>query len=212
MNIQKLYKWFVVLAVFLGSAHANDGVTLSLQDADEFGNNLLISKEININDINKSFKKKLSNHLNKRECEKKIFVKKANLQIKEQKLVVDFTTRITRQYCTRRAKKRLYEKTKKIQYSYAFDLANAKFVFVETGNEKKQATFNHSLKDVIGRNAKTVMAEILLEELGLNTQTIAQSLALNEDIKFQSAKFEARKLIFKLTTHISKQQQERLFN
>ncbi len=183
------------------TAFADNGVSTTSMKLDESGHNLRITKEVSLATINKSFKKKLSKHLNKRECERSIFVKKAKLKVSNERLIVDFTTRITRKYCTRRAKQQLYEKTKNIQYSYIFDLANAKFKFVETDSENTYTTYNQSLTDVIGKNAKNTIAEILLEELGLGTEKISQSLALNGNLKFTSAKFDSDKLIFQLSTY-----------
>ena len=106
-----------------------------------------------------------------------------------EKLIIDFTTRIKRQYCTRRAKTQLYEKTKKIQYSYLFDLVTGKFKYIDMDNENKFEKFNRSLTDVIGKNSKKAIAKILLEILNLD-----------ENSKYKSAQFNADKLIFQFST------------
>lgn len=205
MKIQNTYKPFsvsmLISILLFSTVFADNGISTTPMELDESGHNLLITKEIELATINKSFKKKLSKHLNKRECEKSVFVKKAKLKVSNERLIVDFTTRITRKYCTRRAKKQLYEKTKNIQYNYVFDLSNEQFEFVETDNENKYATYNQSLTDVIGKNAKSVIAEILLKELGLGTETISQSLTLNGSLKFTSVKFDSNKLTFMLSTY-----------
>ena len=184
MRKQNKVKLFAVLMLVFSMVLANDSHNLVSEEL-----NVMVTKEINLNELNHSFKKSFSKQLNKRECEKSIFVKKANLAVVNEKLIIDFTPRIKRQYCTRRAKTQLYEKTKNIQYSYIFDLMSGKFKFVDSGYDNKYEKFNRSLTDVIGKNSKKAIAKILLEILNLD-----------ENSKYKSAQFNADKLIFQFST------------
>ena len=142
----------------------------------------VVTKEIPLNTVNKTFKKQLAKILNKRECEKKIFVKKAHISSDGKLLNVNLTTRITRQYCTRRAKKQLYEKTKSIRFGYLLSIDAGKVVLTESTNNDKQYTFERSLTDVIGKNSKKAVAEIVKNILGLNNDTVNyQSIGLDSD-------------------------------
>ncbi len=152
--------------------------------------NLLEVREIPLNTVNKTFKKALSKKLNRKNCEKNIFIKKAQLSSDGTLLNIDFTTRIKRQYCTRRAKKQLYEKTKSIRFSYLLTIQEGKVLLVESSNNEKQYTFERSLTDVMGRNSKKVLAEVIKESLGLNTDP-------NQQLHYQTIEIDSDKITVK---------------
>ncbi len=147
--------------------------------------NQLMIKEIPLNQVNKTFKKQFAKRLNKNTCEKRIFIKSAQLKLKNGQLLVDFTARITRRYCTRRAKQKVYEKTKSIHYSYAIETQNGNIVLLETSNNLKQKKIEKALTDLIGKNSKKAVAEVVKDILGLNNganpQLHYQSIELGTD-------------------------------
>jgi hypothetical protein len=152
--------------------------------------NTLTVREIPLNTVNKTFKKDLSKKLNKKDCEKKTFVKKAHVSSDGKLLNVDLTPRITRQYCTRRAKKQIYEKTKSIRFSYLLTIDEGKVLLTESSNNAKQYAFERSLTDVIGVSSKKAVAEAVKEILGLNNDT-------NPQLHYQSIELDSGKITVK---------------
>lgn len=151
------------------------------------------SKIIQINAIQKQFKKQLAKRLNKKECEKKIFLKKAKLSLSNQEIIIEFTPRITRGYCTRRARQKIYEKTKNIKFSYKISALNGKVVLTPINPIDKQQSFERSLTDVIGKNSKIAIAEMLLDivQLDKHSNQQVESIEVNTEnitVKYSETK------------------------
>ena len=129
--------------------------------ADEAINNKQF--ETDLKPLIKSFKKQLSKQLNKNNCEKKVFIKKASLNTSNNLISVKLRTRIKRQYCTRRAKAKVFEKSGDLVYNFSIQILNNKLKAVNDENTKNLKSFEKSFTDVLSTNSENKIADIIIK-------------------------------------------------
>ena len=178
----KGYTLFVLVNIFMVGISSSLAGDVNLTQSTENNNSTITVQEINLTPTIKSFRKILARQLNKRDCEKKIFVKKAKLSTVKGLLVVDLQTRITRQYCTRRAKTQLYEKTSTVNYKYQVEIDGSGIALTEVGNNPGKASFLKSFKDVLEKDPAKRVAEILSNIINPQFDKINISMEQNKPI------------------------------
>ncbi len=194
---------FVILAISLNLVYAAETLNCSVNNsaathcsatkhkADALGYNVKIVRDVDLNPIIKSFRKLISQKLNTNSCEKKVFIKSAKLAVKGESLVIDLRARLTRQYCTRRAKKQLYEKTNNLIYTLlpAVSETAANFVVQSTKphSSTNLASFEKSFTDVEGMNIKHKISQALNAILNLAVENIDLSSKPITPIVYRSA-------------------------
>lgn len=161
--------------------------TASYQEADVQAQNIKIIREIDLNPVIKSFRKLISKQLNKKTCEKKVFVKGAKLTVNGELLVIDIRARLTRQYCTRRAKLLVYEKTNGINYSLLPVVDETGIHFIVQNLSPNHTSFEKSFTEVEDMNIKKKINLALSNLLGLPIENIKLSIKPTLPIVFKSA-------------------------
>lgn len=137
-------------------------------------------KEVNLTPIIKSFKKIISNELNKNDCEKQVFIKAASLKVVDNMLKVELRTRIKRQYCTRRAKAKVFEKTGDILLYYSVEVKSDKVILKQVNLNPSTNAFEKHLSDVLSGNSKKIIKDTLHKII------FSKKNKLNDTIKYLS--------------------------
>lgn len=177
---------------FIENNHSISECKITRHEPNESAYDLIIKRSIALQPIIKSFKKLLSKQLNKKECEKKIFVKSAKLQLADQGMKMSLRARLTRGYCTRRARQQVFEKTDGLKYKIHPVIKSNEIEFIDLNDDSNKASFEKSFTDVLSMNVKKKLNIVLNELFKSDIRHLNfsdESVDLNS-IKFNSVRID----------------------
>ena len=133
-------------------------------------------------------------------------MKSASLKLKENALYIDLRARITRRYCTRRAKQQVYEKTKSLRFSFSPIVTHSGIKFIDEAPDKKQASFEKSFSDIVGTNIKEKISHIIVSNLTLDVDNLSLPFNKKKPIYYRSVTINPNTAIMTvvITTAINK--------
>jgi hypothetical protein len=149
--------------------------------------NAIISRSIDLQVMIKSFKKMLAKQLNKDDCEKKVFIKSAKLEVEDQSLKLHVRARLNRLYCKRRARQQVYEKTDSLVYSLLPVVENNQIKFINAAIQKPKSDFEKSFSDVLDIDLSQKLSDALIQILAIDFSNLSFDMGIEQkSIKFQS--------------------------
>ncbi len=192
----------------IGSAFTLSDCSISTDEYNAPGDNISITMNIEVDSVIKKFRKTISKQLNKKDCEKKIFIKKAKLSLDKESLEVNMRARITRQYCTRRAKTQVFEKTADVSYRYYFKTTQDIISLILENKKPEESSFEKSFRDVLESKPSKKIAEILTKVLIPDVSDIKQAFGITDTLTYRNVTIHPaqNKLTIQLTTSMDEKQ------
>jgi len=157
-----------------------------------------IIRRIDLQPVTKSFRKYFSKQINLKTCEKKVFIKRASLDINDNSLLLTFMARINRQYCTRRAKQQVYEKTNSVSYTLTPVIAESGLRFKVQAKSSNKASYEKSLADVLSSKIDTKINRALLNILNTNVENLNLPFQLTSPIVYDTVRLENNSLLIEM--------------